>query len=620
MVFSTRMELSRNLFPGFVMALINLPMSIGFAFLAGVPPVMMITSSVVCAVIGHFLNASRYAVGGPNSATSILISVAVTPFAPQMGDLYVGYVATLALLVGLWQLSFCFVFARYHITDYFNNDIIEGLVLGIGIIFVLATLYMVLGMPQMSYTQWLVFDVLSLAIGSYAGEGSYYALALGTITIVTGLLLRRTPLRRYAIVGALAVGLVALLVLESFASFDIERVGWIDLAVVTSMPDVRQASLPIVANFIGPAFVIAIISTLQAITVAKAVRAEDERINPLRDIFSQGVQHVALAFLHGAPVANSINKSVAKKELNSGSRALLYSALFTVVLVVYLEFVIAYIPLAILGGLLFLSGLSMVQWPVIKRYLSSSGKTAAIFFSTALLVVVVDIYTAVTFAILATFVINVITVSRVHLSASVDSGKTLIITVDGTILYHSCSQIERFFNTHYQPGIEELILDVRHAHFHANEVLDFKWLMRPAAEGLKVRFLFKETIEDKLDNIVRLNPDLDVLLKSTAAIQDSEFLQYRGDRRVRRIEGTGSYVSTGDRRRKQAMQRSPDDERRRPDGGQDRRSQADAAGMQPSAGGDRRMAAAEHLRFDGDRRLRQMPAEDVLSAKVEPET
>ena len=49
-------ELSRNIFPGFVMALINLPMSIGFAFLAGVPPVMMIISSIVCAIVLSHVN------------------------------------------------------------------------------------------------------------------------------------------------------------------------------------------------------------------------------------------------------------------------------------------------------------------------------------------------------------------------------------------------------------------------------------------------------------------------------------------------------------------------------------------------------------------------------------
>lgn len=579
-------EISRNVFPGFVMALINLPMSIGFAFLAGIPPVMMITSSIVCAIIGHFLNASRYAVGGPNSATSILISVAVTPFAPQMGDLYVGYVASLALMVGIWQLLFCFIFAKYHITDFFNHEIIEGLVLGIGIIFVLATLYMVLGLPQLSYQQWLVFDVASLGIGSYAGEGSYFALLLGCITIATGLLIRRSKYRRYNIIGALTVGIVVLSVLERFYSFQIERVGWINLGLVTSVPDFRQASLPIVANFITPAFVIAIISTLQAITVAKAIRAEDEVMNPLRDIFSQSIQHMFLSFLHGAPVANSINKSVAKKELNSGSRALLYSAAFTIILVVFLDFVIAYIPLAILGGLLFLSGLSMVNPSIIKRYLRSTKKSAAIFFSTVFLVVVVDIYTAVSFAILATFIINIIEISKVHLTSTIENGKTLVISMEGTILCHTCSQIARYFNKTFNPDIQEVILDARNAHFHTNEIMDFKWLKTHANKGIKIRFLFKETLQDKLANLVRLNPDIAGFVNSTIGIESPAHLKYGGDRRIRRIDATGNFISTGDRRAKHRLHLKYE--------------------------GDRRRKGPDYLKTGGDRRMRRIEGVEYL--------
>jgi SulP family sulfate permease len=604
----SKAEISRNVFPGFVMALINLPMSIGFAFLAGIPPVMMITASIVCAVIGHFLNASRYAVGGPNSATSILIAVAVTPFAPQMGDLYVGYVASLALLVGIWQLLFCFTFAKYHITDYFNQELIDGLVLGIGIIFVLATLYMVLGLPQLSYQQWLVFDVFSLGIGSYAGEGSYFALLLGCITIGTGLLMRRSKYKRYSIIGALGVGVIVLFGLENFYSFHIERVGWINLELVTSVPDFRQASLPIVANFIAPAFVIAVISTLQAITVSKAIRAEDEVMNPLRDIFSQGIQHIALAFLHGAPVANSINKSVAKKELDSGSRALLYSAAFTIILVVFLDFVIAYIPLAILGGLLFLSGLSMVNLSIIKRYLCSTRKTAAIFFSTAFLVVVVDIYTAVTFAILATFIINIIEISKVHLTSTIENGKTLIISMEGTILCHTCNQIARYFNETFNPDIQEVVLDVRNAHLHTNEILDFKWLTAYAKKGVKIRFLFKETMQDKLANLVRLNPDIAGFVKSTIGANSPEYLKYGGDRRSRRVAGTDNFVSTGDRRSKHRLHLVYDGDRRRkgsdyPDTGGDRRAKDR---LHLKFNGDRRARAREHLKYDSDRRIRKI--------------
>lgn len=501
-------EFSRNIFPGFVMAFINLPMSIGFAFLAGVPPMMMIISSIVCAIIGHFLNSSRYAVGGPNSATSILIAVAVTPFAPQMGDLYVGYVASLCLMVGLWQLLFAMLFAKYHITDYFNNDIIEGLILGIGIIFVLATLYMVLGLPQLSYTQWLVFDVISLAISTMEGEGSYYALTLGAITIITGLIVRRTRFRRYSIVISLFIGIMVLLVLERFYSFSIERVGWIELGLVTSLPDVRQVSFPILANLIGPAFVIAIIGILQAITVAKAIRSENEAFNPFRDIFSQSMQNIALAFLHGAPSANSINKSVAKKELHSGSRALLYSALFTVVLVVILDFIIAYIPLAILGGVLFLSGLSMVNVKKIRRYMLSNKKTATIFFTTAFLVVVVDIYTAVIFSVLATFVINIVSISKVSTSSTIDDHGKLVLFVEGTILSHSFNRIQRHFNKVFNKTIKEVVLDIRNAHLHAEEIMDFDWITEHAQQGVKVTLLYSEKMEQKIQRLLRLNPEI----------------------------------------------------------------------------------------------------------------
>ncbi len=516
-----RTEVSRNVFPGFVMALINLPMSIGFAFLAGVPPVMMIISSIVCAIIGYFLNASKYAVGGPNSATSILIAVAVTPFAPQMGNLYVGYVATLALMVGMWQLVFCGVFAKYHVTDFLNNDIIEGLVLGIGILFVLATLYMVLGLPQMSNEQWIGFDVASLVISTIEGEGSYFAVVLGVITIITGMVARATRYKRYSVIIALGVGCVALVIMERLYSFQVERVGWIKLGLETSVPDLRQVSFPVIANLITPAFVIAIIGTLQAITVAKAIRSDNEVFNPLRDVFSQAVQNIFVAFLHGAPSANSINKSVAKKELDSGPRALLYSAAFTVLLVVGLDFALAYIPLAILGGLLFLSGMTMVSANKIRRFMFSNKKVALIFFLTTFLVVVVDIYTAVTVSVLATFIINVVRLSRVQIESRVEDGTRLILKVDGTLLSHAFNRIERKFVQEFTPAIREVVLDLRSTDLHAEEILNFDWITKHAKRGISATLLYSDNMEKKVKKLLNLNPEITAINPQKANYADS---------------------------------------------------------------------------------------------------
>jgi len=501
-------ELSTNIFPGFAMAVINLPMSIGFAFLAGIPPEMMIISSIVCAFVGHFLNSSKYAVGGPNSATSILIAVAVVPFAPQMSDLYIGYVATLALFVGLWQLAFCTLFARFHITDYFGREVIEGLVVGIGIIFILATFYMMLGLPQLSYDQWIIFDVISLIDSTIHGEGSYSAVLLSAITIGSGIIIRFTHLRKHAVIISLLIGFSAFIILEKITSldFNIEKVGWIHLSLATSLPDFRQVSFPVLANLIIPAFIIAIISTLQAITVIRGVRSDTEDANPLRDIFSQGIQHIFLSLLHGAPVANSINKSVTKKELGAGSRSLIYSAAFTIILVVFFDFVIAYIPLAILGSILFLSGLSMVSLTKIKRYVFSTRKTAVMFLATIFMVVVVDIYTAVVFAVLASFIINII-VSKVNISSTVTKD-VLTVVVSGSILAHSYHRIQRYFNQVYTRNIKKIIFDISNTVIYGDNIIDFEWITLYEKKGIEVVILYNKNAEESLQDLIKLHPEI----------------------------------------------------------------------------------------------------------------
>lgn len=350
--------------------------------------------------------------------------------------------------------------------------------------------------------------MVSLGVSTLEGEGSYFALAPGTVTIITGLVARKSKFKRYSVVISLLAGFFALFVLEKLYTFEIERVGWIQLGLVTSLPDFRQVSFPVLENLITPAFVIAIIGTLQAITVAKAIRSDNEVYNPLRDIFSQSIQNIFLAFLHGTPSANSINKSVAKNKLNSGTRALLYSAAFTILLVVVLNSMLAYIPLAILGGVLFLSGLSMINGTKIKRYLFSNKKTSAIFFTTAFLVVVVDIYTAVTVSVLATFIINVIQLSRVRIISRIKNESKLILTVEGTILSHSFNRIERQFNRAFDSDIREVVFDLRNANLHAEDILDFDWITKHANSGVKVTLLYSEKMEPKLNRLLKLNPEI----------------------------------------------------------------------------------------------------------------
>ncbi|MGB5200680.1 MAG: SulP family inorganic anion transporter [Sedimenticolaceae bacterium] len=89
---------------GTVSALTAFPLSIGFTLLAGVPPFVMILSSIYSAVFNAAL-AGRYGIGGPNTAVAMLTGAALAPFAPAESGLYLGYVFALCVLVGVYQLA-----------------------------------------------------------------------------------------------------------------------------------------------------------------------------------------------------------------------------------------------------------------------------------------------------------------------------------------------------------------------------------------------------------------------------------------------------------------------------------------------------------------------------------
>lgn len=116
--------------------------------------------------------------------------------------------------------------------------------------------------------------------------------------------------------------------------------------------------------------------------------------------------------------------------------------------------------------------------------------------------------TAATFSVLATFVINIIIISKVRTSSTIQDGNKLIITIEGTILSHSYNQIQRCFNQAYKADIQEVIFDIRNASLHAEEIMDFGWITNHAKRGVKVTIVYKELMEEKLHSLFRLNPEI----------------------------------------------------------------------------------------------------------------
>lgn len=432
---------------GTVSALTAFPLSIGFALLAGVPPFVMILTSIYSAVFNAAL-AGRYGVGGPNTAVAMLTGAALAPFAPAESGLYLGYVFALCVLVGVYQLALAVVLRRVDLMDYVSSTVIDGITFSIGAVFILTSLWMAFGLAQPSEGQWIVVNALVGIDRLLAGDGNHAALLISCITVAVGLVCWRfRHLRRYAILSGLAAGFALALVLGN--AVGTEAVGWISLPLLTTTkPDFRQISWPVIFHLAaGPAPAIALVGMLQTLSIAKTIRDPDEDYRPDREMLSQGLQHIFLGFFSGAPGSNSFNKSALNRELGGGRVALLVSAAVTVLMVQLAGGVVARIPMSALGGAMVLVGLGMLSLKKYRQHLRSGLYGRLLFMVPAALVVIMDIQSALFIGFGLSLMVHFWQVSRpnVRIEESVarDGRNVAIVTIDGNLFFGSLRFVER---------------------------------------------------------------------------------------------------------------------------------------------------------------------------------
>ena len=86
--------LRSNIFAGFVVSLIALPLALGLAIASGFPPIAGIIASVVGGVLVAFLGGSYVTITGPGNGLVVVLLGAVTVLGE--GDAQVGYLYALA--------------------------------------------------------------------------------------------------------------------------------------------------------------------------------------------------------------------------------------------------------------------------------------------------------------------------------------------------------------------------------------------------------------------------------------------------------------------------------------------------------------------------------------------
>ena len=133
--------IKENFPSGLVVFLVALPLCLGIALASGAPPLSGVIAGIVGGLVVGYLSNSNISVSGPAAGLTAIVLTAITDLGAFELFLCAGIIA------GILQLILGFVRAG-SISNYFPNNVIEGMLAGIGIIIVLKQIPHALGFDK----------------------------------------------------------------------------------------------------------------------------------------------------------------------------------------------------------------------------------------------------------------------------------------------------------------------------------------------------------------------------------------------------------------------------------------------------------------------------------------
>lgn len=395
-------ELSQNFAPGLVVFLVALPLCLGIALASGAPPLSGIIAGIVGGIVIGFISNSNISVSGPAAGLTAIVLTAITDLGAFELFLCAGIIA------GIIQLALGFIRAG-SISNYFPNNVIEGMLAGIGIIIILKQIPHALGFDKDYEGNESLFNE-GVNFGYFNELFSAIHPGAVVITLVSVIILltwdRVPALKKIKMLpGALVAVVIGILINEVFKSTgSVLAVGpehLVSLPVPQTLSEFGNLiTLPNFAGFMNPQVwvagaTIAIVASIETLLCIEASDRLDVRrriTDTNLELKAQGIGNLVSSFIGGLPMTSVVVRSSANANAGATSKvSAIIHGILLLLCVVSIPFLLNLIPFATLAAVLILVGYKLAK-PATFIHFWHNGKYQFIpFLATVLAVVFTDL-------------------------------------------------------------------------------------------------------------------------------------------------------------------------------------------------------------------------------------
>lgn len=366
-------DLRADIFAGLTVAIVALPLSMAIAIASGTTPERGLYTAAVGGFLISALGGSRFQIGGPAAAFTILVAATVSQHGLDGLLLATMMAGALLLLMGVLRLGSYIKFIPYPVT--------VGFISGIAVILFIGQIGDLLGLSLPAGESGDILPKLqALASAIDTTSPAAIGVAAASIGIILGLRKFRPqwPGILIAVVFTAAATALLNLPIETIGT----RFGGIPSTLpIPTLPPISleklQAVLPDAVAF---ALLGAIESLLSAM-VADGMTGRRHRSN--MELVAQGVANIGSALFAGICATGTVARTATN--VRSGARSPLagmFHAIFIVVFMLVAAPLASYIPLAALAGVLVIVAWSMAEKQAFAILLRTSPGDAAVLLAT----------------------------------------------------------------------------------------------------------------------------------------------------------------------------------------------------------------------------------------------
>ncbi|QHC32683.1 MULTISPECIES: SulP family inorganic anion transporter [unclassified Streptomyces] len=380
---AVRRDPRRDLLAGLTVAIVALPLALGFGVSSGLGAEAGLATAVIAGAVAAVFGGSNLQVSGPTGAMTVVLVPIVGRYGPT-GVLTVGLMAGVLLIV-LAALRA----GKYM--RYVPAPVVEGFTLGIACVIGLQQVPNALGVPVPEGDKVLV--VTWRAVEEFAKAPNWTAVGLALAVAAVMLLgARWRPTVPFSILAVIAATVVAQL-----AHLDAAKpIG--DLPAGLPAPSLAFLHLGDLGSLVTPAVAVAALAALESLLSASVAdgMTVGQKHDPDRELFGQGLANIAAPLFGGVPATGAIARTAVNVRTGAGSRTAAFTHAVVLAVIVFAAApLVARIPLAALAGVLLATAVRMVEVGSLRAMARATRSDAVTLVLTAVGTLALDLVHAV---------------------------------------------------------------------------------------------------------------------------------------------------------------------------------------------------------------------------------